>query len=58
MKNRFFLITHEGETTLQSRLNQNVVLPFSYRSRLFRMRKMKCTEGKVMMKSNLLLTEN
>jgi ring-1,2-phenylacetyl-CoA epoxidase subunit PaaE len=49
--------TQEGETILQSGLNQNVPLPFSCQSGLCGMCKMKCTEGKVMMKSNQALTE-
>jgi sterol desaturase/sphingolipid hydroxylase (fatty acid hydroxylase superfamily) len=50
--------THEGKTILQSGLDQNVPLPFSCQSGLCGMCKMKCTEGKVMMKSNQALTEN
>jgi ferredoxin-NADP reductase/sterol desaturase/sphingolipid hydroxylase (fatty acid hydroxylase superfamily) len=50
--------THEGETILQSGLGQNVPLPFSCQSGLCGMCKMKCTEGKVMMKHNQALTEN
>ena len=50
--------THEGETILQSGLRQNVPLPFSCQSGLCGMCKMKCTEGKVMMKSNQVLNEN
>lgn len=50
--------TEEGSTILQSGLNQNVPLPFSCQSGLCGMCKMKCTEGKVRMKSNQVLTEN
>lgn len=50
--------TEEGKTILQSGLNQNVPLPFSCQSGLCGMCKMKCTEGKVRMKSNQVLTEN
>jgi ferredoxin-NADP reductase/sterol desaturase/sphingolipid hydroxylase (fatty acid hydroxylase superfamily) len=50
--------TDEGKTILQSGLKQNVPLPFSCQSGLCGMCKMKCTEGKVMMKSNQVLTEN
>jgi ferredoxin-NADP reductase/sterol desaturase/sphingolipid hydroxylase (fatty acid hydroxylase superfamily) len=50
--------TEEGKTILQSGLNQNVPLPFSCQSGLCGMCKMKCTEGKVTMKSNQALTEN
>jgi ring-1,2-phenylacetyl-CoA epoxidase subunit PaaE len=49
--------TEDGKTILQSGLNQNVPLPFSCQSGLCGMCKMKCTEGKVMMKSNQVLTE-
>jgi ring-1,2-phenylacetyl-CoA epoxidase subunit PaaE len=50
--------TQEGKTILQSGLDQNIPLPFSCQSGLCGMCKMKCTEGKVMMKSNQALTEN
>jgi ferredoxin-NADP reductase/sterol desaturase/sphingolipid hydroxylase (fatty acid hydroxylase superfamily) len=50
--------TEEGKTILQSGLNQIVPLPFSCQSGLCGMCKMKCTEGKVTMKSNQALTEN
>jgi ring-1,2-phenylacetyl-CoA epoxidase subunit PaaE len=50
--------TDEGKTILQSGLMQNVPLPFSCQSGLCGMCKMKCTEGKVMMKRNQVLTEN
>lgn len=49
--------TQEGKTILQSGLDQNIPLPFSCQSGLCGMCKMKCTEGKVMMKSNQVLTE-
>jgi ferredoxin-NADP reductase/sterol desaturase/sphingolipid hydroxylase (fatty acid hydroxylase superfamily) len=47
----------EGKTILQSGLDQNIPLPFSCQSGLCGMCKMKCTEGKVMMKSNQALSE-
>lgn len=47
----------EGKTILQSGLDQNIPLPFSCQSGLCGMCKMKCTEGKVVMKSNQVLTE-
>ena len=50
--------TQEGKTILQSGLDQSIPLPFSCQSGLCGMCKMKCTEGKVMMKSNQALTEN
>jgi ring-1,2-phenylacetyl-CoA epoxidase subunit PaaE len=50
--------TQEGKTILQSGLDQNIPLPFSCQSGLCGMCKMKCTEGKVRMKSNQVLTEN
>jgi ring-1,2-phenylacetyl-CoA epoxidase subunit PaaE len=50
--------TQEGKTILQSGLDQDVPLPFSCQSGPCGMCKMKCTEGKVMMKSNQVLTEN
>jgi ferredoxin-NADP reductase len=50
--------TQEGKTILQSGLDQNIPLPFSCQSGLCGMCKMKCTEGKVTMKSNQALTEN
>jgi len=49
--------TEEGKTILQSGLEQNVPLPFSCQSGLCGMCKMKCNEGKVIMKSNQVLTE-
>lgn len=49
--------TQEGKTILQSGLDQNVPLPFSCQSGLCGMCKMRCTEGKVMMRSNQALTE-
>lgn len=49
--------TQEGKTILQSGLNQDVPLSFSCQSGLCGMCKMKCTEGKIMMKSNQALTE-
>jgi len=49
--------TQEGKTILQSGIEQNVPLPFSCQSGLCGMCKMKCTEGKVMMKSNQVLNE-
>jgi ferredoxin-NADP reductase/sterol desaturase/sphingolipid hydroxylase (fatty acid hydroxylase superfamily) len=49
--------TQESKTILQSGLEQNVPLPFSCQSGLCGMCKMKCNEGKVIMKSNQVLTE-
>lgn len=49
--------TQEGKTILQSGLEQDIPLPFSCQSGLCGMCKMKCTEGKVVMKSNQVLTE-
>jgi ferredoxin-NADP reductase/sterol desaturase/sphingolipid hydroxylase (fatty acid hydroxylase superfamily) len=49
--------TEEGKTILQSALDQNIPLPFSCQSGLCGMCKMKCTEGKVRMKSNQVLSE-
>jgi ring-1,2-phenylacetyl-CoA epoxidase subunit PaaE len=49
--------TQEGKTILQSGLAQEVPLPFSCQSGLCGMCKMKCTEGKVIMKSNQALSE-
>jgi ring-1,2-phenylacetyl-CoA epoxidase subunit PaaE len=50
--------SQEGKTILQSALEQNIPLPFSCQSGLCGMCKMKCTEGKVRMKSNQVLTES
>jgi ferredoxin-NADP reductase/sterol desaturase/sphingolipid hydroxylase (fatty acid hydroxylase superfamily) len=50
--------TQVGKTILQSGLDQSIPLPFSCQSGLCGMCKMKCTEGKVIMKSNQALTEN
>jgi ring-1,2-phenylacetyl-CoA epoxidase subunit PaaE len=55
--NTYQFETQEGKTILQSGLNQNVTLPYSCQSGLCGMCKMKCTEGKVFMKSNQVLTE-
>jgi ring-1,2-phenylacetyl-CoA epoxidase subunit PaaE len=49
--------TQEGKTILQSGLEQDIPLPFSCQSGLCGMCKMKCSEGKVVMKSNQVLTE-
>jgi ring-1,2-phenylacetyl-CoA epoxidase subunit PaaE len=49
--------THEGKTILQSALDQNIPLPFSCQSGLCGMCKMKCSEGKVTIKNNQVLTE-
>jgi ring-1,2-phenylacetyl-CoA epoxidase subunit PaaE len=49
--------TQAGKTILQSGLEQNIPLPFSCQSGLCGMCKMKCTEGKVMMKNNQVLSE-
>lgn len=49
--------TVEGKTILQSALDQNIPLPFSCQSGLCGMCKMKCTEGKVTMKNNQVLSD-
>ncbi len=49
--------TQEGKTILQSGLNQNIPLPFSCQSGLCGTCKMKCTEGKVTMQNNQVLSE-
>jgi ring-1,2-phenylacetyl-CoA epoxidase subunit PaaE len=49
--------SQEGKTILKSGLEQDIPLPFSCQSGLCGMCKMKCTEGKVVMKSNQVLTE-
>ncbi|GAB4400901.1 MAG: ferredoxin--NADP reductase [Microscillaceae bacterium] len=49
--------TQEGKSILQSGLDQNIPLPFSCQSGLCGMCKMKCTEGKVTMRNNQVLTE-
>jgi ferredoxin-NADP reductase/sterol desaturase/sphingolipid hydroxylase (fatty acid hydroxylase superfamily) len=49
--------TQEGKTILQSGLDQNIPLPFSCQSGLCGMCKMKCTEGKVKMQTNQVLSE-
>jgi ring-1,2-phenylacetyl-CoA epoxidase subunit PaaE len=49
--------TKEGKTILQSGLDQNIPLPFSCQSGLCGMCKMKCTEGKVSMQNNQVLSE-
>jgi ring-1,2-phenylacetyl-CoA epoxidase subunit PaaE len=48
--------TEEGKTILQSGLEQNIPLPFSCQSGLCGMCKMKCTEGKVTMQNNQVLS--
>lgn len=49
--------TQEGKTILKSGLEQNIPLPYSCQSGLCGMCKMKCTEGKVIMLNNQVLTE-
>ena len=49
--------TKEGKTILQSGFEQNIPLPFSCQSGLCGMCKMKCTEGKVSMQNNQVLSE-
>jgi ring-1,2-phenylacetyl-CoA epoxidase subunit PaaE len=49
--------TQEGKTILQSGIEQNVPLPFSCQNGLCGMCKMKCIQGRVIMKSNQVLTE-
>jgi ring-1,2-phenylacetyl-CoA epoxidase subunit PaaE len=49
--------TQEGKTILQSGLEQNIPLPFSCQSGLCWMCKMKCTDGKVTMQNNQVLSE-
>ncbi len=48
----------EGKTILQSALDQNIPLPFSCKRGRCGKCKMKCTEGKVTMRNNQVLTEN
>jgi ferredoxin-NADP reductase/sterol desaturase/sphingolipid hydroxylase (fatty acid hydroxylase superfamily) len=55
--NTYQFETQEGKTILQSGLNQNVPLPYSCQSGLCGMCKMKCTEGKVKMQNNQVLSE-
>lgn len=49
--------TEEGKTILQSALGHHIPLPYSCQSGLCGTCKMKCTEGKVSMKNNQVLTE-
>ena len=49
--------SQEGKTILKSGLEQNIPLPYSCQSGLCGMCKMKCTEGKVTMLNNQVLTE-
>jgi ferredoxin-NADP reductase/sterol desaturase/sphingolipid hydroxylase (fatty acid hydroxylase superfamily) len=49
--------TQEGKTILQSSIDQNIPLPYSCQSGLCGMCKMKCTEGKVKMQNNQVLSE-
>ena len=49
--------TQVGKTILQSGLEQNIPLPYSCQSGLCGMCKMKCTDGKVTMLNNQVLTE-
>ena len=60
---KIFGVDYEFETTveqtiLQSALMQNIPLPYSCQSGLCGMCKMKCTDGKVLMKNNQVLTES
>jgi ring-1,2-phenylacetyl-CoA epoxidase subunit PaaE len=50
--------TAEEQTILQSALMQNIPLPYSCQSGLCGMCKMKCTDGKVLMKNNQVLNES
>jgi ferredoxin-NADP reductase len=50
--------TEDGKTILQSGLDQSIPLPYSCQSGLCGMCKMKCTEGKVSMRNNQVLTEH
>lgn len=49
--------TQDGKTILQSGIEQNVPLPFSCQNGLCGICKMKCVRGRVIMKSNQVLTE-
>ncbi len=49
--------TQDGKTILQSGIEQNVPLPFSCQNGLCGICKMKCIQGRVIMKSNQVLTE-
>jgi ferredoxin-NADP reductase/sterol desaturase/sphingolipid hydroxylase (fatty acid hydroxylase superfamily) len=49
--------THGGKSILQSAIAQNIPLSYSCQSGLCGMCKMKCTEGKVIMQSNQVLSE-
>jgi ring-1,2-phenylacetyl-CoA epoxidase subunit PaaE len=49
--------TQEGKTILKSALDQNIPLPYSCQSGLCGMCKMKCTDGKVTMQNNQVLSE-
>ena len=49
--------TQYGKTILQSGIEQNVPLPFSCQNGLCGICKMKCIQGRVIMKSNQVLTE-
>ena len=49
--------TTAEHTILQSALMQNIPLPYSCQSGLCGMCKMKCTDGKVLMKNNQVLTD-
>ena len=49
--------TQDGKTILQSGIEQNVPLPFSCQNGLCGICKMKCIKGRVIMKSNQVLTE-
>lgn len=50
--------TKDGQTILQSGLDQNIPLPFSCQSGLCGMCKMKCTEGKVTLQNNQVLSDH
>ena len=49
--------TQDGKTILQSGIEQNVPLPFSCQNGLCGICKMKCIQGRVIMKINQVLTE-
>lgn len=49
--------TKEGQTILQSALEQNIPLPYSCQNGLCGMCRMQCTAGKVIMQNNQVLSE-
>jgi ring-1,2-phenylacetyl-CoA epoxidase subunit PaaE len=53
----FHFEVKEGSTILKSGLASNVPLPYSCQSGLCGMCKMKCSEGRVLMKNNQVLTD-